>query len=101
MSMPSATEATAPTMAEAVQSTSAASESSETSTLQAVRRRGTRFVQRGQELYHTEEFLKNVSNFEELPNRAGCMHEILDRAGTNQHKRRYKCPTCAAMWSGR
>ena len=29
-----------------------------------------------------------------------CSHSLLDRNGTNGHKRRFKCCACETIWSG-
>ena len=70
-------------------------------TAATVRQRGVRFTLRGTESYPTAEFLQNAANIETRPTRDDCEHPLLDRIGTNQHKKRYKCATCGGTWSGR
>ena len=70
-----------------------------------------RKVGRGHPLFPSESFLRQ--HWLEGPWRANraeqdvmnqivriCNHGVLDRNGTNSHKRRYKCIACETIWSG-
>jgi hypothetical protein len=66
----------------------------------SVRSRGRRYVPIGHEMYPSEAFLTDERSIERRPVFGNCRHEVLDRVGTNQHKRRFKCDACGGIWSG-